>query len=71
MIKLLQILKWMKRHNYNMDQVQDALLDIVDNHKSDYFELSDQDIQRISELYYDDTKLYAALDLCGYTKENL
>lgn len=71
MIKLLQMLKWMRSHGFSFDQMHGELLDVVDNHHSDYFELTEADCESVTRIFYDDDKLYAALDLCGYGMEDL
>jgi len=74
MIKMIQILKWMKKKNLSFDKIMEELTEIVDNGKSQYFELSDVDINRISDIFQDDSKFESALhaaDIKPTKKSNL
>lgn len=66
MLKLMQILKWMKMQGMSLNQVLDELHDIVDNNTSQYFELTDSDVLKISKIFYDEKKFDSALKVAGY-----
>lgn len=66
MIKLMQILKWMKNKGFKLDKVMEELTEIIDNEQSQYFQLSPSDIQSISKVFHDDAKFESALQAAGF-----
>lgn len=61
MIKLIQIIRYLKKEQkMNHNEIYAELIDIVDNGRSDYFQLSDNDIVSISDVFYDESRFESA-----------
>ena len=61
MLKMLQILRYMKDNGMTLDQIMAELTEIIDNGQSEYFELSAYDIERISRVFHNDELFDSAL----------
>lgn len=66
MIKLMQILNYLKAQGKDLNTVMAELVEIVDNGRSEYFELSENDCHRISLIYFDEEKFNSVMKLCGF-----
>ena len=63
MIKMIQVLKHLKSQGLDLDQVMTELHEIMDNGNSQYFELTDDEIQRISKVYHNERLFDSALNI--------
>lgn len=56
MLKLIQIIRYLKTvQKMNHNEIYAEVLDIVDNGHSEFFDLTDIDIVRISDVFYNET----------------
>jgi hypothetical protein len=69
MIKTMQVLKWMISQNLSMSDIMAEFTEIVDNGRSQYFELSDSDICSIQKIYFDESKFESACQVAGLSME--
>lgn len=68
MLKTLQILKYLKSQGLSQNEIFAEFTEIVDNGRSEYFELSDNDIVSISNVFYNESKFEAACKVTGVSK---
>ena len=61
MLKMLQIIRYLKAQGLSLDQIMSELTEIVDNGRSDYFELSDADVIRITDVFHNDELFDSAM----------
>lgn len=61
MLKIIQILSYFKNNNMKLSEALDEINEIIDNGRSQYFELTDLDIQRISDVFYNESLFESAV----------
>ena len=63
MIKLIQIIGYLRKQGLSDNEIHAEVVEIVDNGRSEYFELSDRDIIRITDVFHNEKKYEAAFAL--------
>ena len=61
MLKTIQIIKWMTAQGFNQGEILDEFQEIVNNERSEYFELTEFDIKQIREVYENEDRFDRAV----------
>jgi len=65
MLRMIQMLTFMKRKGLSLDAMVDELNEIVDNGNSQYFDLKDGDISAVGKILHDDAAFERACSAAG------